>query len=286
MARSDDPWSDRYRDRWKWDRVTWGSHEVDCYPAGCSWRVFTKNGKILREEQAGSFPQVEPGIPDMNPMGCQKGACWSHCHYSPDRITHPLKRVGERGAGKFERVSWDEALTDIADAMLDAIEEQGAESIITPLTPELGAQPARLFSEALGLPSTDGNAEFQDFSPGWHITWGLFNPTSSMDDWFLAELTLIWHANPVYTNIQWYHYVAESRYNGGEVVTIAPDYSPSAIHADHHLPVRIGTDAALALAMCKVIIDAELYQKQFVQEQTDLPLLVRNDTGRFLRGSE
>ena len=286
MARSDGTWADHYRDKWKWDRVTWGTHEVDCYPAGCSWRVFTKDGKILREEQAGSFPQIEPGIPDMNPMGCQKGACWSHCHYSPDRVTHPLKRVGERGEGKFERVSWDEALADIAGAILDAIEEEGAASVLTLLSPELGAQPARIFSQMLGLPATDGNAEFQDFSPGWHITWGLYNPTSSMDDWFLAELTLIWHANPVYTNIQWYHYVAESRYNGGEVVTIAPDYSPSAIHADYHLPVRIGTDAALALAMCKVIIDAELYDRRFVQEQTDLPLLVRTDNRRFLRGSD
>ncbi len=52
------------------------------------------------------------------------------------------------------------------------------------------------------------------------------------------------------------------------------------------MPVRIGTDAALALAMCKVIIDAGLYKKQFVQEQTDLPLLVRKDTGRFLRGND
>jgi DMSO reductase family type II enzyme molybdopterin subunit len=107
-----------------------------------------------------------------------------------------------------------------------------------------------------------------------------------MDDWFLAELTLIWHANPVYTNIHWYHYVSESRYNGGEVVTIAPDYSPSAIHADYHMPVRIGTDAALALSMCKVIVDAGIYNKQFVQEQTDLPLLVRVDNGRYLRGSD
>jgi len=107
-----------------------------------------------------------------------------------------------------------------------------------------------------------------------------------MDDWFLAELTLIWHANPVYTNIHWYHYVAESRYNGGEVATIAPDYSPSAIHADYHLPVRIGTDAALALSMCKVIVDAGIYDRDFVKEQTDLPLLVRNDTDRFLRGSD
>jgi DMSO reductase family type II enzyme molybdopterin subunit len=286
VARIQGKWADAYRQKWTWDKVSWGSHSVDCYPGGCPWRVYAKDGKILREEQAATLPPIEEGIPDMNPMGCQKGASWSHCHYSPDRVTQPLKRVGERGKGEFKPVSWDEALTDIADAIVEAIQEQGAESVLTLLTPEPGAQPARLFTQLLGTPMTDGNAEFHDFSPGYHITWGLFNPVSTMDDWFLADLTLIWHANPVYTNIHWYHYVAESRYNGGEVVTIAPDYSPSAIHADFHLPVRIGTDAALALSMCKVIIDAGLYKKQFVQEQTDMPLLVRKDTGRFLRGNE
>ena len=279
-------WADTYRDKWKWDKVTWGSHSVDCYPGGCPWRVYVRNGKILREEQGGMLPVIQKGIPDMNPMGCQKGACWSCTHYSPDRVTHPLKRAGERGEGKWKKVSWDEALTDIADAMLDAIQEQGSEAIINLMTPEPGATYSRLFSGALSTPTTDGNAEFHDFSPGFHITWGKFNPVSSMDDWFLAELTLIWHANPVYTNIQWYHYLAECRYNGGEVVTIAPDYSPSAIHADYHLPLRMGTDTALALSMCKVIIDAGLYDRRFVQEQTDLSLLVRSDNGRFLRGSE
>jgi DMSO reductase family type II enzyme molybdopterin subunit len=286
VANTRGSWAKRYRDKWSWDTVTWGAHSVDCYPGGCPFRVYTKDGRIVREEQAGILSPIEPGIPDMNPMGCQKGASWSHCHYSPDRVTSPLKRVGERGEGKFEEVSWDEALTDIAEAILDAIEDPGSDSIITPMTPEVGAGPARIWGQLLGTPTTDGNAEFQDFSPGWHLTWGLYNPTSSMDDWFLAELTLIWHANPVYTNIHWYHYLAESRYNGGEVVTIAPDYSPSAIHADNHQPIRIGTDAALALAMCKVIIDGGLYQKRFVQEQTDLPLLVRKDNGRFLRGNE
>ncbi len=279
-------WADAYRDKWKWDRVTWGSHSVDCYPGGCPWRVYVRDGKIVREEQSGTLPVIEPGVPDMNPMGCQKGACWSHIHYSKDRVTRPLKRVGERGEGKWQEISWEQAFNEIADAMLDAIEEQGPESIINLMTPEPGAAPARAFSTALGTPTTDGNSEFQDFSPGFYITWGVFNPVSSMDDWFLAELTLIWHANPVYTNIHWYHYVAESRYNGGEVVTIAPDFSPSAIHADYHVPVRIGTDAALALAMCKVIIDAGLYNKRFIQEQTDLPLLVRKDNARFLRGSD
>jgi DMSO reductase family type II enzyme molybdopterin subunit len=243
VARISGGWADRYREKWTWDSVTWGSHAVDCYPGGCPFRVYAKDGKIVREEQAGIHTPTEPGIPDMNPMGCQKGACWSHCHYSPDRVTHPLKRVGERGEGKFEEVSWDEALGDIADAMLDAIEEQGSESIITPFTPEPGT-------------------------------------------YFLPHLTLISPPNPIYTNIHCYHYIAESRYNGGEVVTIAPDYSPSAVHADYHQPIRIGTDAALALSMCKVIIDAGLYKKRFVQEQTDLPLLVRKDNGRFLRGSD
>jgi len=208
MTSTKGTWADAYRKKWTWDRVTWGSHSVDCYPGGCSWRVYSKDGKVMREEQSGVFTPIEPGIPDMNPMGCQKGACWSDLLHAPDRITQPLKRVGERGEGKFKAVSWDEALDDIADAMLDAIQEQGPESIITLMTPEFAATASRLFSDALGSPTTDGNAEFHDFSPGYHLTFGVFDPVSSMDDWFLAELTLIWHANPVYTNIHWYHYIA------------------------------------------------------------------------------
>ncbi|MBI4516376.1 MAG: molybdopterin-dependent oxidoreductase [Deltaproteobacteria bacterium] len=279
-------WAEAYRRKWSWERVAWSSHNVDCYPSGCPLHAYVKDGRIVREEAAGSLPQIEAGIPDMNPMGCQKGACWPQLLSAPDRVTQPLKRIGERGEGKFKAVSWDEALGDIAGAILDAIQEQGPESIIVPMTPEMGAAPARIFANYLGAVITDGSAEFHDFSPGFHLTWGLFNPVASMDDWFLAELTLIWHANPVYTYITMYHYLAESRYNGGEVVTIAPDYSPSAIHADYHQPIRIGTDAALALGMCKVIIDAGLFNRAFVQEQTDLPLLVRRDTGRFLRGSD
>ena len=287
MTQIQGKWADAYRKKWTWDKVTWGSHSVDCYPGGCPWRVYTKDGKIVREEQAGIFTPIEAGIPDMNPMGCQKGACWSHCHYSPDRVTQPLKRVGERGEGKFKPVSWDEALD--RHRRRDARRDSGARLRVDHHTDDARSR-GRLRRGSCDS-ARHANDRRQRGVPGLqprlpHHLGVCSTRSSSMDDWFLAELTLIWHANPVYTNIHWYHYVAESRYNGGEVVTIAPDYSPSAIHADYHLPVRIGTDAALALAMCKVIIDAGLYKKQFVQEQTDLPLLVRNDTGRFLRGSD
>ncbi len=93
MARIRGAWADAYRQKWTWDTVSWGSHSVDCYPGGCPWRVFVKDGKVVREEQAGRFAPIEPGVPDMNPMGCQKGACWSQLLDAPDRVTQPLHRV-------------------------------------------------------------------------------------------------------------------------------------------------------------------------------------------------
>ena len=280
---------ERYRETWKWDKVTWGCHAVDCYPGGCPWRVYSRDGKILREEQSAVFPTIEPGIPDMNPMGCQKGAAWSQQHYDEERVLHPLKRVGERGAGGWERISWDQALSEIADAMLDAVEEQGPESVYHIGTPGEGGLQQLLwnsFSAQLGFQVTDLQAEINDFSPGIYTTFGKFDPAPGMDDFFKSELILIWHANPVYTNITWYHFVQEARYNGSEVFTIAPDVSPSSIHADYHVPIEIGTDAAFANALCQVILSEGLEDSAFLKAQTDLPLLVRTDTARFLRASD
>jgi DMSO reductase family type II enzyme molybdopterin subunit len=280
---------EQYRERWKWDRVTWGCHAVDCYPGGCPWHVYSRDGKIVREEQAGIFPTIEAGIPDMNPMGCQKGAAWSQQHYNEERVLHPLKRVGERGEGKWERIPWEQAFREISDAMLDAIEEQGANSLYHIGTPGEGGLQQIMwnsFSAMLGFQVTDLQAEINDFSPGIYTTFGKFDPAPGMDDFFKTELILIWHANPVYTNITWYHFVQEARYNGSDVVTIAPDFSPSAIHADTHLPIQIGTDAAFANAMSQVIMEEGLVDLDFARKQTDLPLLVRADNRRLLRASE
>ena len=121
---------DGYRDRWRWDDVKWGSHCVDCYPSNCPHRVYVRDGKVIREEQGGTFTTIEQGVPDMNPAGCQKGAMWSQMLYGQDRVLHPMKRVGARGAGKWKQVSWNEALTDIPDKLRDSIQAEGPESII------------------------------------------------------------------------------------------------------------------------------------------------------------
>jgi anaerobic selenocysteine-containing dehydrogenase len=293
MARQSDrhttaaAWADRYRDRWRWDEIAWGTHCVDCYPSNCPYRVYVRDGRVVREEPSGSFPAIEDGVPDMNPAGCQKGAAWSQTLYGKERVLYPLRRVGERGDGRWKRVSWDEALTEIADAMLDAIQESGPQSIVRIGTPGEGGTQSMVLAggllNRLGATSTDVQSEINDFNPGLYATFGRFDPAPSSDDWFHSELLLIWANNPAYSAIPWYHYIVEARYNGGEVVTIAPDYSPSAIHGDYFVPVRIGSDAALALSMCRVIVDEGLLDEPFVREQTDLGLLVRSDNGRFLR---
>ena len=281
---------DAYREKWSWDNVAWGTHCVDCYPGSCMYHVYLKDGKVAFEEVAGSNPPGGEGVPDKNPMGCQKGAAWSRTLYGQERVLYPLRRVGERGDGNWERVSWDDALAGIADHILDAIEEDGPETIIHAMTPAEGGTMAtwptqRLLVGLLGGVSTDVNAVINDFQPGHYITWGKFNPVGGGDS-PQTKLRLIWHSNPVYTQIPNYHATAEARYQGCEVIHVAPDASASSIHADYYFAVRPGTDAALALAMCRTVIRERLYSKRFVREQTDLALLVRLDTKRFLRESD
>jgi len=267
-----------------WDSVTYGSHCVDCFPNNCPVMVFVKDGKVVREEAAGVLGTIEKGVPDMNPMGCQKGASWSRQLYGPDRILYPLRRAGERGEGRWERISWDEALTETANAMIDAIVEFGPSSIVHEVSPEISVMPpSARFMNILGGTALDVNASINDFLAGFHQVFGKSHFAASVDDVFHTDCVLIWHSNPAYTQIPAFHYMVEARYRGAELVLISPDVSPSHSHADFHVPVRHGTDAALALAMCQVIFAEGLADLDFVRSQTDLSLLVRTDTGEFLR---
>jgi DMSO reductase family type II enzyme molybdopterin subunit len=280
----------RYRDAIRWDRVASVTHCVDCYPEACPFKAYVAGGRVLREEQSGVFETVEAGVPDMNPAGCQKGAGWSRMLDTPERVLYPLLRDGERGSGRWRRASWDEALAVVADGILDALQGQGSDAVIYEGTPAQGgllASPlvGALFAQ-LGAVQTDVNANINDFGPGLYLTFGKFNAMASADDWFHSELVIITCANPVYTWIAQYHFIAEARYKGAEVITVAPDCSPSTVHADEYVPVRPGCDAALALSICRTVIDEKLYNRDFVALQTDLPLLLRDDTRRYLRASD
>jgi DMSO reductase family type II enzyme molybdopterin subunit len=284
-------WEDVYRQQWTWDRVVKGTHFVNCfYQRGCCWNVYVKEGVVFREEQAGNYPQTNEMVPDFNPRGCQKGACYSARMYDAARLRYPLKRVGERGGGSWKRVSWEEALRDIADWSIDVLSTDGPEGITWDPggANQNGCDAVGLYrtGSVLDTPVLAINQEVGDHHPGTTVTCGKIIFASSGDDMFHSDLVLIWSGNPVYTGIPNVHFITEARYRGVQVVTIAPDYNASAIHADLWVPVNVGADAALGLSMAHVIIEEDLFDRRFVAEQTDLPLLVRTDTRRFLRDSD
>jgi DMSO reductase family type II enzyme molybdopterin subunit len=284
-------WQDLYRERWKWDRVVYSSHgRANCISA-CSWSVFVKDGLVWREEQNAIYEASEPGVPDFNPRGCQKGGCYSHLMYEPSRLLHPIRRVGERGSGKWKRVSWDEALGAVADAMIDAAVESGTGAIVYDNgTTNLDFGPDHTGEQELfrmlGATSIESWSGVGDMPHGATQTWGMYNSEGTADDWFKSDFIVVWVGNPSYTRIPDVHFMHEARYRGAKLVVIAPDYNATAVHADYWINPRIGTDAALALAMAQVILQEDLFDADYVREQTDLAILVREDTRRYLRASD
>jgi DMSO reductase family type II enzyme molybdopterin subunit len=281
----------RYRTKWSWDRVVRGTHFNNCaYQTNCAFNIFVKDGRVVREEQVAAYPQTNDQVPDLNPRGCQKGCAYSSLMYSEPRLTRPLRRKGERGAGAWEEVSWDEALTDIADKLIDAIAEDGPESVVMDLGTNITGMTTFLsclrLADALDCPILDMNAEIGDHQPGAAVTYGEVTGGRSSDDFFYSDLILIWGGNPAYTHIPNFHVLTEARYRGAKLVAISPDLNASAIRADLWIPVRPGTDAALALSMARVIIDEGWYDAALIREQTDLPFLVRLDGEKFLRESD
>ncbi len=283
-------WQDLYRQRWSWDRVAKGTHGwLNCRSA-CNFDLYIKDGIIVREEQTANYEASEPGVPDFNPRGCQKGACYTEVMYGPGRLQVPLKRVGERGEGKWEQISWDQAYKEIAEKMVDIIVEDSGDAIVYDLGPHFDHGPTSRGQGALfrmlGASLPDDWAEIGDLSVGATLSLGLPHVGGSSDEWFLSDYLVVWMMNPAVTQIPDAHFLFEAKYNGSELVVIDPQYSATAVHADKWLPIRPGTDAALALATAKHIWDTGRMNLPYVQEHTDLPLLVRLDTGRYLTGAD
>ena len=263
---------------------------ANCFSA-CSLDLFVKDGVVWREEQADVYARTAPGLPDYGPRCCQKGVCYSSLMTAPGRITYPLERVGPRGSGRWRRLSWDAALTRIADAILDANADGGADTVVYDNgTSNIDWGPStvgemRLFS-LLGATMLDGFGGTGDLAMGAVQTWGTSFVDGSADDWCRADTLIFWHTNPTATRIPDAHFATEARYRGATVVTVSPDLSPSTIHASLWINPRLGTDAALALGVARMLLERNAVDEAYVREQTDLPFLVRDDTGRFLRQAD
>ncbi len=212
-------WEDVLRKTWTWDRVVHSTHNRANCMSACAWNVYVKDGIVWREEQAHAYDEGgRGGAPDFFPRGCQKGACYSKLMVSPQRLRYPLERVGERGSGKWKRISWDEALDKVADGIIAAATAHGADTVVATPGPNFDHGPDSAaefrFLHLLGATTLDTFSGIGDMPVGMIQTYGMFMNDGTTDDYFRSDYIVLWSANPLYTRIPDMHFLTEARYRG------------------------------------------------------------------------
>ncbi len=205
---------------------------------------------------------------------CTRGRAYLRRQYHPDRLKYPLKRVGKRGEGRFERITWDEALDRLAGQMQRVRETYGNSALFVPYgtgsySQLNGSQTARrlmnLFGGCLGIYNSYSWAAINAATP---TVYGTLETGSQRQDWLNARYILMWGWNPAEmrdgTNSD--YFVKLARQNGARVVCIDPRMSMSAVSlADEWIPIRPGTDTAMMSAMAYVMVTEGLYEAEFVR---------------------
>jgi complex iron-sulfur molybdoenzyme family reductase subunit alpha len=264
-------------------------HCVNCQ-GNCAFEVWTKDGKVTRENQSAAYPQLAPNLPDANPRGCNKGTQHSQVMYEADRLLYPMKRVGERGSGQWKRISWDEAVTEVASNLYRGLREKGPASnyvhIGAGVLTEARAASIKRLGSLLGAVRPYIASYVGDMFPGVSAVYGEGNIGCTYDFVFTTNVSVFWGCNPNTSRIPDAHYLWEGKYNGSKIIVITPEFSSTAIHADLWVPVKAGFDGHLALSIIHRIVEKKLYKPAFLKEYTDLPLLVRTDTKELVRLSE
>ncbi|MDP7042335.1 MAG: molybdopterin-dependent oxidoreductase, partial [Gammaproteobacteria bacterium] len=121
-------WEDIARNKWTWDRVVRGSRGINC-TGHCAFNIYVRNGIVWREEQQGEYGASGEDTPDYGPRGCQKGLRQAKYMYGQQRVLYPMKRAGERGEGKWQRITWTQAIEEVAEKIVDYAVEDGPETI-------------------------------------------------------------------------------------------------------------------------------------------------------------
>ena len=235
----------------------------------CVLQVHVKDGVIARiETDDGKEPQQR---------ACLKGRAYRQRVYAPDRLKFPMKRVGTRGEGNFERITWDEALDTAARELSRVKDTYGPASTLYLWGGGDIAQVhnARHIHKLLcrigGYTKFWGVPSFQGGVYAVQATYGTWRAGGSRDDLLNSRLIILWGWNPANTvggtNTSWY--LAQAREAGARVVAVDPRYTDTAaILADQWIPIRPGTDAAMLVAMAYTMIKENLQDQAFLDRYT------------------
>jgi len=262
-----------------------------CPAAGChqlcALKVHVEEGRIRKVESADY-----PGDPAARSV-CLKGLAAPRLVYHSDRLKYPLKRVGERGEGKWQRISWDEALDTIAAKLLEVKEKYGPRSvkIMSASSSHVGILMGRLM--AARFANAWGAGGVFEAKSHWLadmrvpaaslLTLGDSGQTHRPRDVVHSKMIIVWGGNPAETHLPNMRFILDAKDKGAKLVVIGPLFDATAAKADRWIAIRPATDAALAMAMMHVIIREGLYDREYVTRHTVAPFLVQEKDGRFLK---
>ncbi|MGL4770857.1 MAG: nitrate reductase subunit alpha [Plesiomonas sp.] len=310
-------WEQSYRSRWQYDKVVRSTHGVNC-TGSCSWKIYVKDGLITWETQYTDYPETPVAFPNHEPRGCPRGASYSWYIYSANRIKYPLIRRAlldiwheqkakhgdcvtaweailddpalgkkykqERGMGGLVRVGWQEANELIAAANIATIKRFGPDRVAgfspIPANAMLSFAAGSRYLSLIGGTCLSFYDWYCDLPPSSPQTWGEQTDVPESADWYNAQYLMMWGSNVPQTRTPDAHFMTEARYNGTKVVAVSADFAENCKFADEWLAPRVGTDAALAMAMGQVILQHFYLQEpcdyfiNYAKRFTDFPMLV------------
>lgn len=260
----------------------WGDHDY------CVIKTIVRDGKILRTEKVA---YSEPDFCDGHI--CQKGLVAGRQPYNPARLTKPLRRAGERGEGKWDEVSWDEALDEIGSKLVDIRDKNGPEAVViwclaagVPPATGLGTLMAQRFGGlwgatdpliAFGLDNGPLYTNFYNFGSG--MTYMLTDPANFVD----SDYIIVWGANPIENQMRITQNLVRARSNGAKIVDIGLVFDGTAGWADEFIGVKPGSDGAVALAMANYIVQNDMHDIPFLVEHSVAAFLVNCADGQLLK---
>jgi len=261
-------------------------------PAFCT-QCRSRCGCVAVVEE-GRLTAIEP-MPD-HPSGeklCPKGQAAPELVYHKDRLTVPLRRTAPKGAADpgWQPIAWDEALDEIARRMREMKTEHGPEQVAFSVTTPSGTHIADSISwiERLIRGFGSPNIIYATEICNWHkdiATCFTFGHNIGTPDFAATDCVLLWGNNPTATWLARAVEVQKALKRGARMIVVDPRPTALAKRADQWLRVLPGTDQVLALGLAHLLIEKQAFDRRFVTDWTNGPMLVRSDTGRFLRQSD
>jgi len=241
-----------------------GACPHDC-PDQCGWEVVVQNGRAIEVIGDSSHPFTDGTL-------CTKLKRFAERVYSDKRVLYPMRRVGVKGAGEFERVTWDTALADIASRLKASIADHGPLSIMpysfAGTIGLLQRHAGGVFFRHMGATGVEGDYCGNVAYAGVAQTNGALVGVLP-EDVVHSRFIVLWGTNTVVTNLHmWSSVIRRAKQRGAKVVVIDPVKTRTAERADWYIQIEPGTDAALALGMMHVIVRDGLCDEDYIERYT------------------